>query len=373
MLPYDAIVVGLGGVGSATLYQLARRGARVLGLDQFFPPHDLGASHGETRVIRQAYFEHPDYVPLLQRSYALWSELEARSGQSLYTETGLLQAGPADGVVVPGVLESARRHGLAVEVLSPGEVARRFPQFRIPQGHQAVFEHRAGYLRVEACVRTHLKAAVHAGARARLGELVLGWRPDGDGVEVTTAFGHYRAHRLILTTGPWAPRFCETLGIRLTVRRKALFWYAADLARFGHSTPVYLFERPEGVFYGFPAIPGQGLKVAEHSGGDRVEDPLSVDRSLHDRDREAVEGFLSQVLPEASHDLLRHEVCLYSMSPDEHFLVDQHPEHPQVVFACGLSGHGFKFASVLGEILADLARSGRTDLPADFLRLGRFA
>jgi len=371
---YDAIVLGAGGVGSAAMYQLARRGLRVLGIDRFAPPHDRGSSHGQTRIIRQAYFEHPDYVPLLLESYRLWAELEQHTGRQLLIKTGLLEVGPADGIVVPGVLAATRRHGLAVESLSPTAAQERWPALYVPDDMVAVFEPQAGALRVEQCVRAHLVAAQEAGADLRVGVDILGWSFEGDSVNVETTAGRFSAARLIVTAGAWAGRLLADLDLKLEVRRKAMLWYpeSDSMTRADAGFPCFLYELPNGVFYGMPSIDGAGVKVAEHSGGESVDDPLHVDRSLRERDLKPVEAFLRTHLPTVLPACRDHAICLYTMSPDEHFVVDRHPAHPQVVFAAGLSGHGFKFAPVLGAALADLAINGRTDRPVDFLSLSRF-
>ncbi|HKA55388.1 MAG TPA: N-methyl-L-tryptophan oxidase [Candidatus Binatia bacterium] len=371
MSTYDCIVIGTGGVGSAALYHLAGRGARTLGLDRFPPGHDRGSSHGDTRIIRLAYFEHPNYVPLLRRAYQLWAELAERRGQQLYHETGLLQLSHPAGEVVPGVLRSAHEHDLAVEELTAGEVAYRFPGLRVPAPMTAVFERCAGYLKVEACVLAYVQEASKLGAEVRSGEAVLGWRADGSGVVVTTDQARYAAARLVITPGAWAADLLGDLGVRFTVRRKSLFWYEAPPVYGVEGCPIFLYETPTGIFYGYPQIDHFGLKVAEHSGGQVVTDPLTVDREIDPQDRRRVEDFLARHLPDVSRTLRRHVVCLYTMSPDGHFIVDRHPRHPQVAFVAGLSGHGFKFACVLGEVLAELALDGRTHAPSEFLACDR--
>jgi sarcosine oxidase len=371
---YDAIVLGAGGVGSAAMYQLARRGLRVLGIDRFAPPHDRGSSHGQTRIIRQAYFEHPDYVPLLLESYRLWAELEQHAGRQLLLNTGLVEIGSADGIVVPGVLEAARRHGLAVETLTPPAAQERWPALYVPDDMVAVFEPQAGALRVEQCVRAHLVAAQEAGADLRVGVEVLGWSFEGDSASIDTTAGRFSAARLVVTAGAWAGRLLADLDLKLQVRRKAMLWYpeSEPTTRADAGFPCFLYELPHGVFYGMPSIDGSGVKVAEHSGGEPVDNPLHVDRSLRERDLEPVEAFLRTHLPTVLPACRDHAICLYTMSPDEHFIVDRHPQHPHVVFAAGLSGHGFKFAPVLGAALADLAFNGATRLPIEFLSLRRF-
>jgi monomeric sarcosine oxidase len=375
MLTYDAIVLGTGGVGSAAVYHLARRGARVVGIDQFPGGHDRGSSHGETRVIRQAYFEHPDYVPLLLRAYELWRELEAEAGIDLLHQVGLIQVGPPDGAVVPGVLKAARLHHLAVESLSAAEVMRRFPGFRVPEGAVGVFEPAAGYLKVERCVMTHLAAAKACGARLVFGAQAHQWKSDAGGAQVITDLGEFSASRLIITAGPWAPQLLHGLGVPLEVRRKHLYWFPASDVSYHESSgcPTYLYELPHGVYYGFPQIDERGVKVAEHTGGAVVADPTGDPRPLDASDLARVEEFLARCLPGVGRPLASRSVCFYTMSPDEHFLVDRHPRMENVFFAAGLSGHGFKFTSVLGEVLTELALEGRSKRPIGFLSLDRFA
>jgi sarcosine oxidase len=371
---YDAIVLGAGGVGSAAMWQLARRGLRVLGVDRFAPPHDRGSSHGHTRIIRQAYFEHADYVPLLLKSYRLWEELEEQSGRELKRETGLVEIGPTDGVVVPGVVKAAALHGLDVERLSASDIESRWSPLRAPEELLGVFERRAGFLHVEACVEACLDAARQAGAELLSGVEVFDWAADDD-VVVRTGAGEFRAARLVIAAGAWAGTMLHALGVALEVRRKTLMWHACDdpTTRANVGFTCYLFELPQGVFYGFPVIDERGLKVAEHTGGEVVANPLTVDRSLRDADRAPVEAFLRSHLPAAKMPCIEHAVCLYTMSPDEHFIVDRHPADERVVFAAGLSGHGFKFTPVLGQVLAELALEGRSKLPIEFLSLRRFS
>ncbi len=370
---YDVIVAGTGAVGSAALWQAAERGLKVLGLDRFPPGHDRGSSHGRTRIIRQAYFEHSDYVPLLLRAYQLWAELERIQGESLLRQTGLLQVGPANGIVVQGVLASAQRHGLQVESLSTDECRRCFPAFAAPDGHQGVFEPRAGYLHVESCVIAQSETAARLGATLRTGESVCDWRRETNHIVVRTEKQEYAAARLIVTAGAWAGQLLADLGIPLVVRRKPVFWFAAedDSYDVDRGCPTYLFETPSGVFYGFPRLDEHGVKVAQHTGGETVNDPLAVDRAERDADRACLQGFIAAHLPRLSARVLGHSVCMYTMSPDEHFIVDRHPACSSVVFAAGLSGHGFKFAPVLGQALVELAIDGRSALPVGFLSLDR--
>ncbi len=371
---YDAVVLGVGGVGSAALFHLAARGLNALGIDRFLPGHDRGSSHGQTRLIRQAYHEHPAYVPLVQRAYALWDSLERLSGRQLYRQVGILEIGPPDGSVVPGVLTSARQHGLDVEELGAAGARRRFPGFQIPEDFAAVFEARAGYLRVEDCTRTHVDQALLRGAKLQIGTSVQSWQPQGQSIRIVTDQGEIHTKRLVITAGAWAGQLLSDLKIALTVVRKPLYWFNAPEKAYGeqHGGPGYIVETRDGNFYGFPFVAGQGLKCAEHTGGSEVSDPLQVDRRPQAEETARVQQFVSRYLPQASTDVINFAVCLYTLSPDRNFIVDRHPECSQVSFAAGLSGHGFKFASVLGEVLADLAVDGRTSLPIDFLSCRRF-
>jgi monomeric sarcosine oxidase len=345
-----------------------------LGIDRFCPPHDRGSTHGTTRVIRQAYFEHPDYVPLVVESYRLWHELEQQVGRRLFHPTGLVEIGRADGVVVPGVLRAADEHRLKVEQLSAAEVRQRWPGFRVPDEMVGVYEPAAGYLLVEDCVRAHLEAAAAAGAKLLTETVVDEWSATDDAVLVRTSAGEFAAGALVIAAGPWASSLLSELQPQLSLLRNAMFWFACDSPQYDVETgfPVFLFELPAGMFYGFPKIDERGVKVANHTGGQAVDSPASVSREIDPAEERAVREFLAAQLPGVSPRVADHAVCLYTMSPDEHFIVDRHPDHPHVVFAAGLSGHGFKFTPVLGLALANLAHVGTTDLPIGFLSLERF-
>jgi len=369
---YDVIVIGTGGIGSAAAFHLARRGARVLGLDRFPGGHANGSSHGETRLIRKAYFEHADYVPLLECAYVLWRELEDQSGEPLFRQVGLVEAGPRDGRLVGGVKDTAHRHKLVLEDVARTDFGARFP-FGLAPGEVAVFEREAGFLFVERCVLAHLRLAAAAGAEIVTGEPVVSWQATGGGVAVETATHRYRAGQLVITAGAWAAGLLADLAIPLTVRRKHLHWYACGDPRYStdRGCPCFFYETPAGLFYGFPEVNGGGVKVAEHTGGADIADPLTDDKAVELQDRARVEAFIRDYLPGVSMTPVRHAVCYYTMTPDEHFVVDRHPGHGNVALVAGLSGHGFKFASVLGEILAELTLDGATRQPIGFLGLDR--
>lgn len=370
---YDAIVIGTGGAGSAALYHLARRGFKALGLDRFPPAHDRGSSHGQTRIIRLSYFEHPDYVPLLRDAYSLWDELSEIWGEHLFHRTGLIYFGDPNGVVIQGLLASAREHGLDMQSLKEAEAARLYPAYAAPKGAAILYEKNAGYLLVEDCVRAHMEEACRLGAKHRHGESVIRWKATGSSVVVSTDQQTYEAERLIVTAGCWTNQLLRELNVPLRLLRKHLHWYAAEPERFreDNGCPCFFHQADGGMFYGVPNIDGGGVKVAEHSGGVEISDPLVDEREEEVEDTRRIESFLQRYLPGVSMTRKRRDVCFYTMSPDENFIVDRHPEHDAVVFAAGLSGHGFKFTSVLGRTLAELAMDGKAEREIGFLGLNR--
>lgn len=374
MAAYDALVVGLGAAGSAATFHLARRGLRVLGLEQFEPAHSRGSHHGESRITRRAYFEHPDYVPLLHRAFDLWRTLEAEAGVELLRLVGGLFLGPSDGALVPGSQRSALVHGIAHEVLDADEIRRRFPALRPAASDVALFEPGAGILYSERCVQAHLRLAAEAGAELRYGERVLGWSAEGDACLVRTTVGSHRTARLVLTAGAWLGPLLQSLGLSLTVERQPVLWLQPlETPQLFESDrlPVWIWETADsGVYYGVPHLDRPGAKAALHHTG-VIADPNSVDRQVTPADEEVVRNFVRRHLPALDGALAGGSVCLYTNTADEHFVVDRHPEHPQVAFASACSGHGFKFSSVVGEILADLVLAGRATPHAGFLQAQR--
>lgn len=371
---FDVIVVGLGAMGSAALYHLARRGVRVLGLDQFDPPHAFGSSHGETRVIREAYFEDPVYVPLVQRAYDLWLELEKNFGQQLYLKTGGLMIGLRKSAVVSGALRSARDHRLPYELLDQEAITTRFPGLRPTEEMVGILEPRAGILFPEKCVAAHLALSLKSGAVIHPNEQVREWKATGHGVEVTTEDRSYTANRLILSAGPWITQLASDLRLPLKVERQVLLWFEARDPRFftADRFPIHLWEHEPGrYFYGFPDL-GSGVKIAFHHTGE-VTTPATVNREVNEQDIASMREILARHLPQANGSFLRGTVCLYTNTLDGHFILDRHPRDPRVILASPCSGHGFKFASAIGEILADLASDLPPRLKTDLFSLRRFA
>jgi sarcosine oxidase len=372
MVDWDVIVVGLGAMGSAALFQLSRRGLRVLGLEAFEPGHRLGSSHGESRVIRLAYFEHPSYVPLLRRAYTLWSELEQESGRDLLTLTGGLMLGLPDSELVSGARASAELHGLEHEVLTPEEVRHRYPAFTPADTDVALWEPQSGYLRPERCIETFVDLARRRGAQTRYSEPVRSWSADANGVEVVTAVDTLRAQSVVFACGA---RMTSVLGERIppvVAERAVLFWLQPEQPELFQNLPIYLWDTPDGqTFYGFPHVDLPGAKVAMHHTGELC-DPDAVDRTVNAHDESRLRNAIGSRLPMLNGPVMDSLVCLYENSPDHHFMIDRLPDQPNVVYAAGFSGHGFKFASVVGEILADLVTRGEATPDADFLRAQRF-
>jgi sarcosine oxidase len=375
---FDAIVMGLGGMGSAAAYYLAARGAAVLGLDRYGAVHDRGSSHGGSRIIRQSYHEDPHYVPLVLRAYELWRQLEQDTGASLLHITGGVYLGAPDSDVVRGSMLSAAMHNLPHEFLTAREIGNRFPALHPDANDAAVYEANAGFVRPERAVAACLQGATRSGADLHFNEPVSAWEVTAaDTVRVTTPRGVYQAAKLILAPGAWAPETFPGLDLPLVVRRHVMAWFApvGGIDPFlPERFPVYLWQTgPDSIFYGFPAIDGPegGAKVAMHTGGDLCT-PESVNREMIFQDEQEIRDLIASRLPSLNGRLLAASTCMYTLTPDEHFVVGLHPDHPEVAIACGFSGHGFKFASVMGEILADLALKRETPHSIEFLSPQRF-
>ena len=368
---YDVIVAGLGAHGSSAAYHLASRGASVLGFDRFARGHTLGSSGGLSRIIRLSYYEHPDYVPLLRRAWTLWRELERASGEKLLTETGGLYAGAPGGELVAGALESARRHDLQHDLLDAAALRRRYPLFEWPDGWQGVFERQAGWLAPERSIETQLRLAEQNGATLRFAEPIEHWTSTAEGVRVVTARGSFDAKQLVIAAGAWMAQLAPELAPELSVERNVLFWFEPTAERDAFARlPIYIVQDTDRIFYGFPYVEGQGVKVAGLHFGDKA-DPDTVDRTVSAGDEERVRAWVRRRMPLANGERRDAKVCMYTNTPDAHFIVDHLPDHSNVVVASACSGHGFKFSSVIGEILADLVLEGQTRHPIGFLSAKR--
>lgn len=370
---YDAVVVGLGAIGSAALYHLARRGMRVLGLERYEPGHQFGSSHGLTRIIRLGYFEHPSYVPLLRRAYELWRELEAEAGRTLLHVTGILELGPPDGTVVTGTLQASRLHGLAHEILDARTVMRRFPAFRIPDQHVGVLQPDGGFLEAEPSILAHVALAQQAGAELRGNTPVQRIESGATAVRVTTAAGAIEAGTAIVTAGPWVKTVLPQLPAPLRVTRQVVTWFEPrEPALFSAERfPVFLLESAHGIHYGFPLQPA-GLKIAKHFHADETVDPERYERAISAADEGLIRAAVAAHLPAADGRLRAATTCLYTMTPDGDFVIDRLPGSTNVIVASPCSGHGFKFAGVIGEALAELADTGASRHDLSRFRLARF-
>jgi sarcosine oxidase len=374
MHQFDVVVCGLGATGSAALYQLARRGVRVVGIERFAPGHDRGSSHGETRIIRLGYFEHPSYVPLVRRAMALWREIEAAAARPLLHVTGILEIGPPDGTLVAGTLASIALHDLRHEVLAAPDLMRRFPAFRVPAHYVGVRQPEGGFLEAEAAIHAFVSLARDAGAELRSGETIRTIEPSRGGVRVTTDRGVIEAGAAIVAAGPWIEALLPDLPAPIRVTRQVMAWFAPiDPAPVAPGRlPVFLLESRHGMHYGFPSVGDGGVKVAKHHHDDETVAAENYDRTVSQADETLIRAAVAEHMPAANGRLLKAATCLYTMTPDGDFLIDRLPHAPQIVVASPCSGHGFKFAPVIGEILADLATSGATGHDISRFALARF-
>ena len=376
---YDVILAGLGGMGSPTACELAARGKKVLGLERHAHGHDRGSSHGGSRLIRQAYFEDPAYVPLVLRAYELWEKLEAASGRDLMTLCGGLMLGHRGSTVLEGSLRSAREYDLPCEVLEAGEVGRRFPALAPDRGTVALYEASAGFIDPGAAIDAQLELAAGFGAELRFEEPVISWEAadSGDRVRVETPEAVYEAERLVLAPGAWASSLLAGMDLPLEPERRVICWFepggSAELFIPGNF-PVFIWEPEDGnTFTCFPLAAGErGVKSVFFRAGGAPCDPDTLDREVRDEEIELIRGYLNEYVPALSGRCLATDVCMYTNTPDEHFVIDLHPDHPQVSFASPCSGHGYKFATVIGEILADLATEGVTRHPIGMFSPHRF-
>jgi sarcosine oxidase len=370
----DAVVIGLGAMGSAALASLARRGCKVVGIERFEPGHDRGSSHGATRIIRQGYFEHPSYVPLVRAAYPLWRELSAEAGEPLINITGIVEIGAPDTELVSGTLAASRQHELAHDVLDASTLRRRFPLFQVPDHYIAVFQPDGGFLRAEPAIRALLVRARAAGAELYTGEIVCAIEPRGEGVRVVTTRGTIDAGCAVVAAGAWVKALLD-LPVAIRVTRQVLAWFAPrDPALFSKDRfPVFLLENADGMFYGFPDDGTGTVKVAKHHHADETVDPDRCDRFVSAADEAMIRSCLAAHLPAANGPRVAATTCLYTMTPDGDFIIDRMPGADRMIVASPCSGHGFEFAPVIGEIVADLVTSGATAHDISRFAIGRFA
>ncbi|HEX9206623.1 MAG TPA: N-methyl-L-tryptophan oxidase [Steroidobacteraceae bacterium] len=372
---YDVIVVGVGAMGSAACHHLARRGRSVLGLEHYGVPNAMGSSHGVNRIIRLAYYEHPSYVPLLRRAYELWRELERASGEALLHVTGSIDASAADDAIIRGALHACELHDIPHVLCTGAELALRFPGYRLPDDHLALFQPDGGFLASERCIEAQARLARAAGAEIRTRERVLGWDPVPGGVRVRTVDDDYAAGTVIVSAGAWLGELLPSLQALARPERQVLGWFDPFVPEYFEpgNFPVFNVAVEEGRYYGFPAFGIPGFKVGRyHHRGEQIDTPDAWNREPDAGDEAVLREFTERYFPEAAGPLLTAQACMFTNTPDEHFIVDRLPGEERVIVASPCSGHGFKFSSVIGEILADLALDGVSRHDIGLFRLDRF-
>lgn len=359
-MQWDVIVIGVGGMGSAIAYHVAARGRKVLALEQFNIPNDLGASGGVNRIIRLAYAEDPRYVPLLRRAYRLWRELGRTVRERLLFITGGIDAGYEDSWIIQGSITACNTHRLRHEILTAAQVRKRFPAFQLPKGMVAVYQPDGGFVLSERSIVAHVSAALNRGAEVHAQERVLSWAVSNGRVRVRTDRGSYEARRLVIAAGPWAAKVVRELRGHVTPERQVLLWVQPkrpELFRMG-AFPVFYMQDRSGKYYGLPIYGIPGFKIGRYHHLKEVVDPDVMDRRCHPRDEKVLRAAIRRYFPDADGPVIAMKTCLFSNTHDEHFILDLHPSHPEVSIAAGFSGHGFKFCSVVGEIMAGLALDG---------------
>ena len=374
MVYYDVAIIGLGVMGAAALHRLALRNVRAIGIDARTPGHDRGSSHGETRIIRLGYFEHPSYVPLVRESFTLWRALERETGVNLLTVTGIVEIGAPDSALIRGTLASSRLHGLPHDILNAQDLMKRFPAFRVSADHIGVFQPDAGFLNAEAGVAAQIAAARAAGATIKTQSEVLRIEPCARGIRIVMANETIEAGKVVVAAGPWLKKLLPDLPAPIHVTRQVLGWFTPkDAAPFSPDKfPVFLFESRQGVHYGFPPNGDGNVKISKHHHFEEITDPDKCNREVSPRDENSIRDFLAEHLPAANGPMADATTCLYTMTPDGDFILDRLPGNPNILIASPCSGHGFKFAPVIGDILADLATLGATQRDISRFSLSRF-
>lgn len=368
MKRFDAIVIGAGGLGSAVVYHLARAGLKTAGIDRFDPPHDAGSSHGGTRLFRKAYFEDARYIPLLERSHSLWKELSAESGKNLYHATGFLIMSRESESPADRAAQNAGRCGIVLETLRAKELRRRFPQFRLEDDHRGLLEPGGGYLEVETAIRAHLDLARRAGAVLRFEERVLSWESRERRVHVRTDKEEYEAETLVLAPGAWSSGLIGEFGMTLTVRRAPQFWFSgADRHDESRGMPCFAFAEDGRFIYGFPNVAPWGIKAANYEPSTILNDPLERNPNYTVAELDPVARIVTRRLVGVDPVPVHSNICMHTLTQDENFVVDRHPHYENVYLLTGDSGHAFKFAPVLGEIVAGLAAGRSPGFDLDFL------
>lgn len=373
-MSFDLAVIGLGGIGSSVLNYSTEIGLNVIGIDQFSPPHTYGSSHGETRAFRQAYFEHENYVPMLKEAYSMWKKFALNSKKDIFYETGVLALGKADGNLISGMNKSAKLHDISIDKISSSKLSHKYPYFNVPKNFEAILEKKAGTLFIENIISENLKIAKSNGANVLLNSQLINWNSEGKLIELFCSNQVLKTKRLVICAGAWSDNLLSNLGMDLKIRLKHMHWINnSDQRMFiNNGCPVFCFESDKHIFYGFPEINKNRIKIAQHTGGTLISKPSQKTNLQENFELQTTQALLEKHIPFLNFDTVKHDTCLYTMSPDEHFIVDNHPNDNRISFAAGLSGHGFKFSNILGKILCDLVTENENELNIDFLKLKRF-
>jgi N-methyl-L-tryptophan oxidase len=373
---YDVIIVGAGSMGMAAGYYLSTKGIKTLLVDAFDPPHSMGSHHGDTRLIRHAYGEGRQYVPFALRAQKLWNELEKKTHYKIFTQTGVLGIGPkGESAFIAEVIASAKEYNLDFELLEANEISKRWPGISIPENYHAILEAHSGVLFSENCIRAYRELAAANGAAFLMNTPVEDIEVHPNSVKIQTAKGSYTAEKLIVSSGAWNSKILSKLQLHLPLEphRQTVGWFECDESLYQSGVlPGFMFDTPTGMFYGFPSFGGSGLKIGRHGFGQQTDpDQINREFGIYSEDEGYIRTLLETYMPQAAGKLIQGRVCMYTNTPDEHFIIDLHPEHSNVVIAAGFSGHGFKFASVVGEVLSQLAISGKTEHDISLFSINR--
>lgn len=363
---YDVIIIGAGSMGMSAGYFLAKKGIRTLLLDSFDPPHSNGSHHGDTRIIRHAYGEGKQYVPLVLRAQQLWMELQSEANRTLFTHTGVIGIGSSASSFINNVIQSAKEFDLPLEILTSDEIMNRWTGIRLPEGHIGCFEPSSGVLWSEECIKAYRELAIAYGAaicpNTKVTEINAG---ASNHIKVATEESCYYADKIIITAGAWSSNLVSSVGLKLplTPLRKTVSWFQADNTLFDSTIfPAFMFHLTDALYYGFPSFRGGGIKVGRHDRGRVIEPDSPIEEyGFYAEDEMDARQFLNSYMPKASGRLVQGKVCMYTMTPDEHFIIDRHPEYGNVFIAAGFSGHGFKFSSAVGEALSQMVSMGYTE------------
>lgn len=370
---YDLIIIGCGGIGSATLYHATHAGLSTLCIEQYEQGHQKGGTLGETRAFRKAYYDNPTYIPILEKAYLDWKNLDANTAMDLFIESGVLEIGPANGKMIVDAIQCCNKYQIPIELLSKEQITTRFPGFQVPDEMVGIFQPQAGFLQIDNCMNYFVNSATANGASVAYNEQVLSWEVDENNlVQIKTDKATYHSKYLVITTGSWAPELLHALDIPLQILQKKLVWISAQTDEYSiqNGSPCFSYHLNGEVFYGFPNINGL-VKVARHNGGALMHHPH--DSPAFNNEAEAIKQFAKQYLPQLTfNEIIKEACCLYDVTPDHQFVIDNHPDYPQVAFAAGLSGHAYKMSNILGQILVDLATKQATEFDISFLSLKRF-